>query len=139
MIGQVIEIDYQLYVKFGNGTIAILPTFYWDNCVGVWRDFTTTSYITNYDTFEEDWKVSSSSTPPFTGKRRLEEYLSFQSSNYIGRKKFVAKHGFNRDAIFEWKKENGYPYDKTCNELMRDRLMKIRKLKKLIKNNAFIF
>ena len=135
MVGQVIEIDYQLYVKFENGVVAILPDFFNLNCVGVWRDFSTVSYIVDYDTFKEESKIGSSSTLPFLLKKDLVEYLKLIKLNvhYSRRNAISNETRIEVSDIIKRRKLSGYPDGKNCVPLMRDRLLKIRKLRTKIK------
>ena len=129
MIGQVISIDYQLCVKFEDGVVAILPDMYDNNCDGVWRDF---SYREEY--VIEGYTVYNSKTPPFKSKELVEDYnrVAKRYEVYI-RNRFGDKYEMTWQEITKIRNKFGYVEDRNVNILMRDRILKIKKLRTKIK------
>jgi len=136
MIGEVIEKNFQLYVEFEDGVIAVLPDFYSMNCASVWGDFDYKKGSKN-DDYDDDYVVFFSHTPPFRERTRLAEFLCQDISNvtWTQRNAYVKKHEMSVTEIYQWKNSRGYPLDGTCNGVMRERILKIDKLKKRIKKS----
>lgn len=143
MIGQVIEKDYQLYVKNDKGTYILGDSLHC-NCPGGWRDFDFPIHK------DGNLVVTGSSTDLFETKESLEKYLHC-ITNFEKEKNQVKYQVKFREAlnlfkkqrilyvdIIKWRNDNGYPKFKNTHP-MHHRMLKVQKLIQKLKNDKINF
>lgn len=122
-IAQIIEENYQLYAIFKDNKKMVIP----DSISLVSPNLWTCFLIDN------NGKIISDIGCRYDSKFKLMTYLNLRHNNLPKSKIYKIHNSMPYNSIMDWKLTNGYPRFKNYNKLLKERYLKIEKIKLLIK------
>lgn len=128
MIGEVIAINYQLYVRFTKDLIVILHKDSILNVIGSWCDFSLHSGVReDKDGRFTDYHYISGGGISFPKRHLAEEYSTFDDKDSKTRRIYKKTYALSYEVQRNWMRESGYSKG-SYHDTLRERYLKVKKI-----------